>query len=133
MNHEIDIKENNMQLSKFTSPTLDIVVLYRSQSGNLNALKQHLEDLNKEEKPLLIIGDFNYCYLETTTNSTTKFLKECNFKQLVKEPTHIEGNLLDQAHIKDVRRTNSYSTESHSKYYTDHKAVAFLVKKNIVK
>ena len=44
--------------------------------------------------------DFNYCFLEESMNSTKKYLKENSFSQLVNKPTHIEGNLLDQAHVK---------------------------------
>ena len=128
--HEIDIKEDNMQLSKFTSSTIDILVLYRSQGGNHNDLMMKIADLTSRNKPQLVIGDFNFCYLENSSNSTKKYLKENDFKQIIKEPTHIEGNLLDQAHVRDVQRINNYSTEIHSKYYTDHKALAVMVKKS---
>ena len=128
--HKMDIKEENMQLSKFTSATIDIVLLYRSQNGDLNDLKHHLDALDTDDKPLLIIGDFNFCFLETSSNATKRYLKENQFLQLIKEPTHIEGNLLDQANIKDARRAYKYSAELHSKYYTDHKALSILVRKS---
>ena len=37
----IDIKEDNMQLTKFTSYSLDIIVLYRSKQGNLTNLSEY--------------------------------------------------------------------------------------------
>ena len=129
--HEIDIKEEHMQITKLSYSTIDIVVLYRSQSGNIETLKQHLEALNdNEEKPLLVIGDFNFCFMDKSSNSTKEYFQEHAFKQLIKEPTHIEGNLLDQANIKDVKEIHKYSAEIHSKYYTDHKALAVMVKKS---
>ena len=67
--------------------------------------------------------------MENSSNPTTKYLIDQNFTQLIKEPTHIEGNLLDQAYVKDVKQNLKYSAETHSKYYTDHKALAVMLKK----
>ena len=41
--HDSDIKEDYMQLTKFTSQMLDIIMLYRSQSGNCNKLNDHID------------------------------------------------------------------------------------------
>ena len=130
LKHEIDIKEENLQISKFTSPIIDIVVLYRSQSGNLNDLKNSLDALNSKEKPLLVIGDFNFCFKENSWNSTKKYLRERSFTQIISEPTHIEGNLIDQAHIRDEKRILNFSSELHCKYYSDHRALAIIIKKS---
>ena len=128
LKHEIDIKEESMQLSKFRSDALDLVVLYRSQNGNQKNLTETLEKLIEREKPLLVIGDFNFCFLDDSTNLTKRYLNENFFSQLVNEPTHIEGNLIDQAHVRDTKGVNKYSIELHSKYYTDHKGLAVLIK-----
>ena len=127
--HETDIKKENMQLSKFTSSSIDIVVLYRSQGGNHNDMKANLAALASKNKPQLVIGDFNYCFLKESMNPTKRYLQERSFTQIVHEPTHIEGNLLDQAHVRDVEKINKYSVEIHSKYYTDHKGIAIMIKK----
>ena len=127
--HQLDIKEENLQLSKFTSDGIDLVVLYRSQNADLKNLAQLLETLMVREKPLLIVGDFNFCFLENSSNPTKKLLNENSFAQLVQEPTHIEGNLLDHAHVKDPKGVNKYKTQLHSKYYTDHKGVAVMIKR----
>ena len=131
MKHEIDIKQDYMQISKFTSSAIDIIVLYRSQSGNHQDLEQNLKELVNKEKPQLIIGDFNFCFLEKSLNPTKKYLEESDFSQLIKEPTHIEGNLLDQAHVRDSRRVHKYSAVVHSKYYSDHKGLGVLVKRGM--
>ena len=85
--------------------------------------------MQSEKKPQLILGDFNFCYLDKTYKSTRHFLKKENFCQLIAEPTHIEGNLLDQAYLKDINKTLNITAETHSKYYTDHKALALIVEK----
>ena len=123
------IKKETMQLSKFTSPVIDIVVIYRSQTGNLMELKENIEDLMDGEKAELIVGDFNFCFLSGPSNPATTFFEQNRFLQLIQEPTHIEGNLLDQAHVRDTKQVLEFSAELHSKYYTDHKALAIMVKK----
>ena len=129
--HNIDIKEDSCQISKFTSLDIDIVVIYRSQSGDLNELAKNLNELDVNEKPLIVIGDFNYCYKENTCNPTKKYFQENSFIQMIKEPTHIEGNLLDQAYARDENRVHTYSSELHSKYYSDHRALTVLIKKSL--
>ena len=79
----------------------------------------------------LVIGDFNLCYLDKTFNSTNLFLEKEKFSQLIKQPTHIEGHLLDQAHLRDMDGLLDITTEIQSKYYTDHKGLALTVKPGI--
>ena len=38
--HVTDIKEENIQISKFTSSIIDVLVIYRSQKGDLMQLKR---------------------------------------------------------------------------------------------
>ena len=40
---------------------------------------------------------------KTKFNRTKKHLKAKNFLQLINEPTHIEGHLLDQAYLRDSK------------------------------
>ena len=126
--HDSDIKEDNMQLSKFTSQNLDIIALYRSQRGNYNNLNQNIEIMKTEGKATLIVGDFNFCYKDHPCNTTRKYLENQKFSQLIIEPTHIEGHVLDQAYIKGNMKANAIT---HSKYYTDHKGLALLIRKGI--
>ena len=48
--HQIDIKENSVQISKLLSPDLDIVVLYRSQTYKLEELKKKSSTKTDNEK-----------------------------------------------------------------------------------
>ena len=106
-----------------------LLVLYRSQTGNLKLLKQYLENTYLGDKPLLVIGDFNLCFLKESPIFLKKYFNENSFSQLVNEPTHIEGNLLDQAHMRDTKGKFKCSIEIQSKYYTDHKGIALIIKR----
>ena len=56
-------------------------------------------------------------------------MKERGFKQLIAEPTHIEGNLLDQAYLLDIKEELTAKAEVHGKYYTDHKSLNIILNK----
>ena len=117
-----------MQLTKFTSQMLDVILLYRSQRGDYDKLNEYIDSLMTHDKPLLIVGDFNFCYLKTKFNRTKNHLKAKNFLQLINEPTHIEGHLLDQAYLRDSKGMLEVESEVQSKYYTDHKSLSIILK-----
>ena len=130
--HDKDIKHEYMQLSKFTSTNLNVISLYRSNDGDLKILNNNLEEMIEKEKPQLVVGDFNFCHLDSPSNTTTTYLRRNKFEQLIKEPTHIAGNILDQAHLMNIGRDLMYTVTLHSKYYTDHKGLAIIVKKGML-
>ena len=115
-----------MQLSKFTSVDLDVIAIYRSQRGNYIDLNKNIDLLKTDGKPVLITGDLNFCYLNDLNNPTKLYLKSKNFSQLINEPTHIEGHVLDQAYLRGKMEA---SAETHSKYYTDHRGLAIILRK----
>ena len=79
----------------------------------------------------MIIGDFNFCQQTSSTNVIGSFLRENNFAPLIIEPTHIEGNILDQAHFRDIENIYSSTAQLHTKYYTDHKGLGIVIKKGL--
>ena len=127
--HEFDIKRDHMQLSKFSSSTADIIVLYKSRQESQENLNQAIEIMTQCSGNVLILGDFNYCYNIDSTSAITKYMKERQFKQLIAVPTHIEGSLLDQAYLRDIEKELTVTAEVHGKYYTDHKSLNIILKK----
>ena len=127
--HKKDKQYEHLQMSQFTSNDVDIISLYRSRQCDLTTMNQMIEDMIQNGKPQLLVGDFNYCYLDSSSNSSRNYLFQKQFKQVIQEPTHIEGNLLDQAHLRDTGGELEYTVALHSKYYTDHKAVTLILKK----
>ena len=111
-----------LQLTKLSTNTLDIVNIYRSQEESFNSVKRHLQDLLNINKNTLIIGDFNFCYLEKT-NNLRNYLDEQGFSQLVSNATHINGGLLDQVYIRQVEGINGAMVKQMSNYYSDHDTI----------
>ena len=42
-------------------------------------LDEEIRNMTNGGKTLLLAGDFNYCYLDNTLNSTKKFMTDNNF------------------------------------------------------
>ena len=119
---EIDIKENDIQISKFTSKNIDVVSVYRS-----NYCKIRFQDVFKsrisETKPTLIVGDMNICYQENRNDKNIKYLETSKFKQMAIGATHLQGGHFDHVYLKDPQvNFKSYDVETYSPYYTsrDH-------------
>ena len=124
-----NLREENFQMTKLTSASIDIISIYRSQNGNPVNLNHKIKTMIKYGKPQLVIGDFNYS--QSTSNPTKKYLEGTKFESLIHEPTHIDGNVLDQAYLQDVERKLIVTNCLHYKYYTDHKAIGLIIKQRI--
>ena len=66
-------------------------------------------------------------------------MNRLGFSQLIHEPTHIKGRIIDQAYLLDPTKSFNVSVERYSPYYTDHDAICISledqlkgVKKNTV-
>ena len=122
--HEQDLKENNMQITKFTSSNLDVVNIYRSSNGHSVELLNHILKMTPHGKPVLITGDFNICYQMNQTNRLIQGLETNGFQQLVNEATHIRGRHIDHAYWRDHNNTwADPAVDRYSPYYSDHDAI----------
>ena len=128
--HITDINEELMQLSKFSSTNQDVITIYRSQNCSYELLNKGINKLMTQKKPTLVVGDFNFCFKEHTT-STKKFFVRNNFNQLVNEPTHIGGHILDQAYWSDDCFNIECTAEVQGKYYSDHRGLMVTFKKKV--
>ena len=128
--HELDCKENNMQIMKFSSSDIDIISIYRSSNCNSVELLNNILKISSEMKPVLITGDFNICYIMNRTNRLIQGLERHNFKQLVKEATHTRGRHIDHAYWKNSDQVWSDPVlERYSPYYSDHDAICLTIKR----
>ena len=117
--HDSDIKEEYMQLSKFCSTSLNVITIYRSQSCSQEQLIRGIKKLVILNRTNLVTGDFNFCY-QQQKKQTHSFFTDIKFVQLVNEPTHIGGHILDQAYLSNDIGSTESMTEIHAKYYSDH-------------
>ena len=124
--HVIDWRSDSLQMSKLSSDSLDVIVVYRSQEEPFLSLTTNLQTMLSPQKTTLVVGDINFCYINKS-NQFSVFLETSEFQQLAKTATHIEGALLDQAYFKRVGGGDPAHVELFSNYYSDHDTVTVLV------
>ena len=95
------VKIDKFQIAKFKNDMLDIITVYRSQSGNSVELLDQLKGLVDNGRTTIITGDFNACFMENFSNRMIQGLLGLGFDQLVHEPTHIRGRHIDHVYFLD--------------------------------
>ena len=84
-----------------------------------------MNDLGKLAKapgPCYIVGDFNLNFMHNPQDQLIKKILSNGFKQIVSEPTHIAGSLLDHVYVKRVSQEPKIALNF--LYYSDHAAVS---------
>ena len=118
------------QIIKASTTNIDIISVYRS-SGHEDSEEfiHQITQLNSTEKTTVICGDLNINYLKDPMNKVGAELINRGFRQIVKEPTHKEGSLLDHLYFhtpkEDFEITDIFQ---HPLYFSDHDAICVQVK-----
>ena len=124
-----EIKEEKMQISKLQSMEVDVIIVYRSEQGNLTDLAEHLKNMISTEVNTVVTGDFNLCYVSNRNNKVTKYLENDGFAQLMNEATHMKGRHLDHIYFRPgSQRVEIPSIHRYSPYYSDHDAICATIK-----
>ena len=121
--HIADICKENYQISKLQSEKYDIICVYRSSDSIKTNQMDFLNDLRSlicKNHKTIISGDFNFNALCSKQNYILKTLETWNFIQIVKEPTHILGGLIDHCYMSNNISKSLVSFIQKSVYYTDH-------------
>ena len=125
--HVSNISQEKIQLTKFRTEAFDIISFYRSSDGNSVEMLNCLKTLITPDRQTVICGDLNMCYIVNRKNRITKHLETSNFKQIVKEPTHVKGRQIDHFY-------HNFNTEptiyQYSPYYSDHDAICVTIPPN---
>ena len=112
----------------FLGESVKIGLLYRSPNLLPNLFLENLTSWIDEEKPDILLGDFNLdalCY--DSCNPLQQRLE--NYKLLVSEPTYMDGGLLDHVYIARSFSTNKLSTTGiKNVYFSDHDSVKLQIK-----
>ena len=116
------------QAIKFLHKNLDVICMYRSQIGSSVTILQELSRIIDVQRPTLIMGDFNTCYRENRNNKLVQGLMNLGFNQLIHEPTHIRGRIIDHAYLLDSKQHFKISIERYTPYYSDHDAICICLR-----
>ena len=107
---------------------LDILFVYLSKGFDWKELKQVLEFFIQSKKDLAVIGDTNINLL-AEDHDFTKFMTSKRFEQMIQEPTHERGGLLDHIYINESLSRKNPICSQKSVYYSDHDLICFHVAK----
>ena len=80
----------------------------------------------------IILGDFNINAFEENKNKKLKELL-INYNQILEEPTHISGSLIDQVFIKKILQDqiDIHATIKNT-HFSDHDAVKITLKRKFI-
>ena len=119
----LDIKKDAYQMSKLESEEYDVISVYRSTDSNKRNQERFFADLKAmvdKNKITFVLGDFNINWINCEASiKESEFLK-CGFIQLVKEPAHNQGGIIDHCYISKNVIPSSVLLRQSSVYYTDH-------------
>jgi hypothetical protein len=122
-----EVKTDKFQIGKFKHKSLDIINVYRSQSGHSLELLEHLKKQIEAERITIITGDFNICFMENNSNRMIQGLLSLGFDQLVHEPTHIQGRHIDHVYFLDPSKRLKPIIDRYSPYYSDHDGICITI------
>lgn len=122
--HHLALSIFEVQKKTLTETTFKIILLYRKCSSSLINFYQQLTSLLSTDTFHIILGDFNINGLDNTDNSLNTIFSD--YKQIVCEPTHLQGSLLDHIYLrKSLLFDFDYDIIVRSIFYSDHDVVKF--------
>ena len=100
----LDVKEDGYQMSKLESKDYDVICVYRSSNSNPENQQRFasvLIGMVSIHKFTFILGDFNLNLSgsESSVLSASGVMSDFGFNQLVEEPTHNQGGIIDHCYI----------------------------------
>ena len=122
-NNKITISEPEYQMMKLEFQKVDIIAVYLSPNKNIPRVTEDLFSLIHPDKRTLICGDFN---LDPSNNLLSYALMTSGFNQIVTEPTHIDGGILDHVYTRHFEQVPKPFI--HPLYFSDHDAICVPIK-----
>ena len=109
---------------------IDVIFLYLSQRFSWTTLEEQFEKWIKSHKNVAVIGDMNIDFAEKQ-HELTRYMHRNNFTQIIENPTHDAGGMLDHIYINDrlLHQKKPFCTQR-SVYFSDHDIVVLHVPKD---
>ena len=118
----VTVNRQKVQISMLETEEVNVINIYRSQGADNQEIMRDLLQMISKDKPSLICGDFNLCYIDERDNQITRMLEDQNFKQLVTEASHFQGGHIDHVYSNLNPAMFEIEVSMYSPYYTsrDH-------------
>ena len=125
-----EIIEHGITMIKITTKSIDIINIYRAQNGSITRVVENIKKLLNIDRTTIIGGDINICFNKDRNNMLTKNLLSLGFSQLMKNPSHIDGGLIDHLYFRKIGEEWNITFETYGKYYSDHDAICTVIRKS---
>ena len=102
------------------------MIYFRSQNASSVAFLMDFDDIFDPMQETLVVGDFNLCSKSDRDHSILRHMRNLGFKQLVTDPTHIEGRTIDLVLVYSPSVQSqelNLKVKLQSPYFTDHDIV----------
>ena len=117
---------------KATYLEYDLINVYRFSEGN--SITQFTEEILPFLDPArtqIIVGDMNIDLIKNSQNHLTSNLEQKGFHQLVGEPTHVLGGLIDHVYFYTPKIEASCTLyKQHTVFWSDHTCQSILLQTN---
>ena len=99
-----------------------MLVIYKERANSLTQFCDWVGEFVRTRHVEIILGDFNINVLGKSVAALSWALK--NFIQIVKEPTHLSGSLIDHVYIhQDLLGNVNVKVKNFDVYFSDHDAI----------
>ena len=125
-----DITKPLYQMTKIAVFDVNVINVYRSEKADTKSFLKDLIEI-MDGKQSIVLGDFNLCFLSENGHTIFKFFKECGFVQLVTDPTHMKGRMIDLVFVDDdiFLQKVKFKLSQCSPFFTDHDVIKILSSK----
>ena len=109
---------------------VDVIFLYLSQRFDWPALEELFEMWIKNHKNVAVIGDMNIDFAEKQ-HELTRYMHRNNFTQIVQNPTHDAGGILDHIYINErLQHQKGPFCTQRCVYFSDHDIIVLHLPKD---
>ena len=117
----------NLRKDAFSDKAITLMLFYWAHSVSLEQFCEILEFLLISNPVNVIVGDFNYDRSKVSTNKIVDHLKD--YAQVVNEPMHISGSLIDHIYIKNtLLKDFAFNVKVQNMYFLNYDAVKIVLK-----
>ena len=125
----VPFQSEDCSILKATYSDFQLLNLYRfASSTNIEKFTAEVLSHLDSKKTTVILTDSNINYLKSPENSFSGSLKSMGFQQMITNPTHILGGLLDQVYFySPCPEASCKFYKAHSLFWSDHTCQAVLL------
>lgn len=116
----LQISKPKLSSIKVSILAIDVIFLYLSHGVVWTDVKSILENWLNTDAPTAVIGDMNWHWKEDSTHPMKHFMEGKGLKQMMRNPTHDQGNCIDHLYLNQELLDLQPKVEAHSAYFSDH-------------